>query len=194
MDMDARNIQFLDSYKADTAVVAELITKMTADLESIGYPRMEIDEIVIAVDEALTNAIQDTLRKQLKADKALRSAQREITVRYSISESYFDATIIDHGSGLDLPRSLLKIPDPSSNDYFKQVLDYSGLKNDQQARIMLDGKEVTLKGIGAGLKILSTFMDTIRIDFIDKKAIVSDAVSENTEGTILTIRRKRRYE
>jgi len=174
-------------------VVGHLISKLTADLEKMNYPRSETDEIVIAVDEALTNAIQDTLRKQLDSDRQSETVHREITVRYNITDTHFDATFIDHGSGLDIPRSLNTIPDSSSEDYFRQVMEYSSGSKGKRVRVMINGNEVTLKGIGAGLRILSSFMDTIRIDLIDKKEVVSDSVSEHTDGTILTIRRKRRY-
>jgi len=50
-----------------------------------------------------------------------------------------------------------------------------------------------LKGIGAGLKIMTAFMDSITIDLIDKEKFISNSISDFTDGTILNMKRKRRY-
>jgi len=52
---------------------------------------------------------------------------------------------------------------------------------------------VILNGIGAGLKIILSFMDQVKIDLIDKESIVSSSVSDNTDGTIFNLKRRRRY-
>jgi hypothetical protein len=57
----------------------------------------------------------------------------------------------------------------------------------------LNGTEIPLHGIGAGLKIILNFMDAVTIDLIDREKIVSTSVSENTDGTILNMKRKKRY-
>jgi hypothetical protein len=36
-------------------------------------------------------------------------------------------------------------------------------------------------------------MDSITIDLIDQKKVVANSVSETTDGTILNIKRRRRY-
>jgi anti-sigma regulatory factor (Ser/Thr protein kinase) len=187
-----KEIQFLDSYNADTSTVPTVIEKLISDLREMGYPQAEVDEIIISLDEAITNAVQETIRHKehsAERDKPLS----EITVRYKITENEFDATIIDKGGGLDILKSLSIIPDASSDRYFNEVLDYSGSIGQEKLKISINGKEIPLHGIGAGLRILLSFMDSISIDLIDKEKIVSDCVSDTTDGTILTVRRKRRY-
>ncbi|TAL32935.1 MAG: hypothetical protein EPN93_14795 [Spirochaetes bacterium] len=188
-----REIQFLDSYNAGTAVVPEVVTRLIADLTAMKFPQMEIDEIIIAVDEALTNAIQGTLKKQEGVSVCAQNLCRSITVRYRITPEFFDATFIDHGCGLDILKSLKIIPDQASRDYYDQIMSYSSDVEHKKVRLTVNGKEVVLKGIGAGIKIIIAFMDTITIDLFDKKDVLSSSVSELTDGTILTITRKRRY-
>jgi anti-sigma regulatory factor (Ser/Thr protein kinase) len=188
-----REIQFLDSYSASTAVVPEVITRLMGDLGAMKFPQMEIDEIIIAVDEALTNAIQGTLKKQEGLSHGAQDLCRSITVWYRITPEFFDATIIDHGCGLDILKSLKIIPDRASRDYHDQVQNYARDAAHKKIRLTVNGREIALKGIGAGIKIIIAFMDSISIDLFDRKDVLSSAVSEFTDGTILTITRKRRY-
>jgi hypothetical protein len=41
-------IHFLDSFRADTAVIPEVIDHLIADLRAAGYPQDEIDEVVLS--------------------------------------------------------------------------------------------------------------------------------------------------
>lgn len=185
-------IQFIDSFRADTAIVGEIMKSLETDLKSMKYPRSEIDEILVAADEAVTNAIQGTLRKR-KAGTRGRSAGREITVRYHVTDEGFDATIIDHGGGLDMYRCLKEIPDATSADYHRQVMDYTASKARTRKKLVTDGREMPSGGVGAGLKILLSFMDSVEIALIDRRDIVGSSVTGHTDGTILNIRRRRRY-
>ncbi len=189
---ETREIHFLDSYRADTAIVRDVLSRLTRDLRKMSFPDAEIDEIVISVDEALTNAIQTTIKKKdIITDST--EARREITVRYKISGEGFDATIIDSGGGLDILESLKIIPDVSAPDYHDQVVNYVTNTDLKKLKLTINGKEFSFKGIGAGLKIMLAFMDSITIDLIDRKKIVANSVSKFTDGTILNIRRQRRY-
>ena len=51
-----QHIDFLNSYSANTAVVPEVIEHLIDDLKQSNYKQDEIDEIVLSLDEALTNA------------------------------------------------------------------------------------------------------------------------------------------
>ncbi len=144
------------------------------------------------MDEALTNAIQETIRKENNLNIAYDPDMREITVMYIVSKDEFEAVIIDHGKGFDFNESLRKTPDKASLDYFEQITRYSSEK-ESGLHIRVNGRQISLKGIGAGLKIMCAFMDSINIDLIDKEKIVSDTVSPVTDGTILSMHRKRRY-
>lgn len=187
-----KEIQFLDSFNADTSIVHKVITRLITDLKEMNYPQPEIDEIIISVDEAITNAIQGTIRKQ-EDEYEPSSKFREITIRYKISNDNFNATIIDRGGGLDILKSLQIIPNTSADDYFSQIMHYITETDKQKIRLKVNGKEFLPRGIGAGLKILLTFMDSISIDLIDQERIVANTVSKYTDGTILNIMRDRRY-
>lgn len=187
-----QDICFLDSFRADTSIVPEIIDRLIKDLNKVGYPQEEIDEIILSMDEAITNAVQETA-STLQKEYMYSFQNREITVRYSVSPGEFDATIIDHGKGLDIQKMLAKIPDASSTTYHDQIFDYVKNSELRRLKVRLNGKEILLNGIGAGLKIMLSFMDSVTIDLIDKKSIVSDFVSEFTDGTILNMKRIRRY-
>ncbi|HNU92211.1 MAG TPA: ATP-binding protein [Spirochaetota bacterium] len=188
-----KTIQHIDSYPADSSIVRRVVSILRDDLTTIGYPTEEMDEIVISMDEALTNAIQDTIRAQTNIPLAHPDRVRSITVRYLVDEEHFEATVIDHGGGFDLARSFRDAPSRWSDDYFGELVRYIEMSEPDRLRVTVNGHELALKGIGAGLKILLAFMDSINIDLIDRKDIISDSVSEFTDGTILTIRRQRRY-
>ena len=187
-----QDICFLDSFRADTSIVPEIIDRLIKDLNKVEYPQEEIDEIILSMDEAITNAVQETV-STLQKEYMCSFQNREITVRYSISPGEFDATIIDHGKGLDIQKMLSKIPDATAPSYHDQIFDYVKNSEMRRLKVRLNGTEILLNGIGAGLKIMLSFMDSVTIDLIDKKSIVSDFVSEFTDGTILNMKRIRRY-
>lgn len=193
MTLSNIKIDHLDSYKADTAIIPLVIDTLINDLRKASYPQDEVDEIVLAMDEAITNAVQETLSKQEEFQIKHNLDNREITVRYSINDNSFDSTIIDHGKGLDIKKMMLKIPQSDELDYHDQVVAYATNSEKKRLKVRLNGKEIILNGIGAGLKIILAFMDSVTIDLIDKQKILSDSVSEYTDGTILNLKRKKRY-
>lgn len=189
------DIDFLNSYSANTSVVPEVIERLIGDLRKTRYTQDEIDEIVLSMDEAITNAIQETMktnqdfRPKVEAD----DDRRDITVRYTISRDIFDATIIDHGKGLDIFNILHAMPQTGSTSYMNQIISYATESEKSKIKVRLNGEEIPLRGIGAGLKVILNFMDAITIDLIDKEKILSQSVSEHTDGTIFNMKRKRRY-
>ena len=184
--------KYIDSFNAASQTVPLVIEQLLSDLKELHYPQEEIEEIILSMDEALTNAIQETIRKEHNLNIPHDPDMREITVMYFVSTEEFEAVIIDHGKGFNLQESINKTPDKHSFDYFDQITRYSSEK-ESGLHVRLNGKQISLKGIGAGLKIMCAFMDSINIDLIDKEKIVSDTVTPVTDGTILTMRRKRRY-
>ncbi len=195
MNSNTRDIDFLNSYAARTAVVPEVIERLISDLKKIKYTQDEIDEIVLSMDEAITNAVQETIRvNQALNRKAVHDDDhRDITVRYTISGDIFDATIIDHGKGLDIFNILYMTPQSGSSTYINQIISYATESEKRKITVRLNGQEIPLRGIGAGLKVILSFMDAITIDLIDREKILSRSVSENTDGTIFNMKRKRRY-
>jgi anti-sigma regulatory factor (Ser/Thr protein kinase) len=188
------DIDFLNSYSANTAVVPEVIERLIDDLRKISYTQDDIDEIVLSMDEAITNAVQETMktnenfRRRIEADD-----RRDITIRYTISRDIFDATIIDHGKGLDIFNILHSTPQAGTTTYQNQIISYATESEKSKIKVRLNGEEIPLRGIGAGLKVILHFMDAITIDLIDKEKILSQSVSEHTDGTIFNMKRKRRY-
>ncbi len=187
-------IKFLDSFEADTSVVPKVINILLSDLKKMKFPTEEIYEIVLSMDEAITNAIQETIKKEgkLKAPKNY-DKKKGITIRYTITNKGFDATIIDHGKGLDITSQRILTPDKGSNNYYDQIISYVSAVERKKLKVRLNGKEITLKGIGAGLKIILAYMDSVTIDLIEKKRGIATSVSDFTDGTILNLMRKRRY-
>ena len=182
-----KEIAFLGSYAANTEIVPEIIDRLKIDLSKMKYSKEEIFEIVISMDETISNAIQATIENTKNLPELLY-----IIIRYAVSETEFDATIIDHGTGFDFSQTLTMIPDSKSDNYHDQVMSYTISTEKLQSSIKINGREISLRGIGAGLKIILNFMDSVSIEYMDKKEIIASSVSESTDGTILNIKRKRR--
>jgi anti-sigma regulatory factor (Ser/Thr protein kinase) len=187
-----KEICFLDSFRADTSIVPEVIDRLYNDLKKMEYPKDEIDEIILSMDEAITNAVQETICT-INEQYCHSKMNREITVRYNIDDDEFNATVIDHGKGLDIDKMLKKIPDTTSDQYHQEIFDYIKTQEKNRLKVRLNGKELFLNGIGAGLRIILSFMDIVTIDLLDTQTVVSETVSEFTDGTILNMKRKRRY-
>ena len=187
-------IVFQDSFEADTKVLSFIIDKLFKDLDRAGYEEDEAQEIVVAVDEAITNAVLETIKTTGEVEEDLSitfkmDKVKAIAVRWEISAEEFYATVIDHGSGLDLHAVEDRLPEASGHDYLNQVKEHQQKGN---IRLLLNGEEIELKRLGAGLKIMASFMDTIVIDLIDSKKTLSDKVATSTLGTILNLYRARR--
>src|SRR3990172_9450786 len=194
MNSHIQKTNFVNSYQASTSVVPEVIEKLISDLKKYGYSQPDIDEIVLSLDEAITNAIQVTLEINRENLPAYESSEaQDITVRYTITGEIFDATIIDHGKGLDIFSILNATPQMGSKNYINQIISYASDSEQQKIKVRVNGKEVPLRGIGAGLKIILNFMDTVTIDLIDKEHVITQSVTEHTDGTIFNMKRKRRY-
>jgi anti-sigma regulatory factor (Ser/Thr protein kinase) len=184
-------IDFVDSFPADTAIVTEVIDKLIRDLKTMAYSPEEREEIILSMDEAITNAVQETLCQNYTGSE--KTCVREITIRYRIAPDEFDATVIDHGKGLDIEKMINKTPDSSSTGYQEQIYNYIDTHTSKKLQVRLNGHEILLNGIGAGLKIILSFMDSVKIDLIDRQHVVSNAITDHTDGTILNMKRHRRY-
>jgi len=190
-----KEIEFLDSFRADPSVIPSVINELINRLKQAEYHPDEIDEIVLAVDEAVTNAVLNTIEKTRKTRISNEHPdRRDITVGYTITRKFFNATVIDQGPGLDIYNVLQSLPDSGSDSYISQIMNYVSKSEKKKIRVRINGREipVSLTGTGQGLKIIMKFMDSVTIDLIDKKEILSSSVTEHTDGTILNMKRKRR--
>jgi len=186
-----KEITFIGNFVTDTSIVALIVDKVIKDLLKMDYPREEIDEIAISMDESIANAVSATIANIAESTKE-NPKKPYITIRYAISETEFDATIIDQGKGLDLFKTLSTTPDIDSEDYHNQVMTYTEDTEKSQSSLTMNNKNIQLKGVGAGLKIISSFMDSVSIEYIDRNTIIATKISESTEGTIFNMKRKRR--
>jgi len=186
-----KEIGFLDSFTASTSIVPEVIDRLMIDLIKMEYPQEEIDEIILSMDESITNAVQVTMN--CNDTDCIVPEKRNITIRYTVMEYEFDATIIDHGTGLDFIKILSSTPDIHSMNYHDQIISYATDSEKSKLSIKINGEIVPLRGIGAGLKIILSFMDSVSIEYIDKRTIIASNVTDSTDGTIFNIKRKRRY-
>jgi len=191
---EQKSIIFHDSFEADTKILAYLIDNLFRDLSTAKYNEEEAHEIVVAVDEAITNAILETIKATGEVDDnlsiSLSSAKvKSIAVKWEITPTEFFATVIDHGAGLDLATIKNAVPQVSKDDYLGQVKKYQDKCN---LHMRVNGIETEIKRLGAGLKIMASFMDAIFIDLIDSKNVISDKVEKSTTGTILNLYRHRR--
>jgi anti-sigma regulatory factor (Ser/Thr protein kinase) len=195
MNKNTGQTEFINSYPASTTVVPEVIERLISDLKKYEYGQNEIDEIAVSLDEAITNAIQETieLSQSLRFDGETTET-RDVTVSYAITKDIFDATVIDHGKGLDIYNTLISTPQSGSINYMHQIISYASESERRKLRVRLNGREIPLRGIGAGLKIILTFMDAVTIDLIDKQHVIAQSIAGHANGTIFTMKRKRRYQ
>jgi hypothetical protein len=69
---------------------------------------------------------------------------------------------------------------------------YAANSENSAASLKVNNRNIALKGIGAGLKIILNFMDSVSIEYIDKEEVIASKVSKSTDGTIFKMKRKRR--
>lgn len=183
-------IEYLKSFGPETKFVPLVIEDLSKDLRHSSFLEHDIMEIIMAVDEALTNAILETAKSTQSITDSTKQelSDNSVSVRWSIDEDKFAFTVIDQGRGLDLDIMLGRVPVPKNKDYFETVQEYE--KKDQLL-IRINGQPVEVKRFGAGLKIILSFMDLITIDYIDKEEIISKKISGATQGTIFNMIRFR---
>jgi len=196
MDAHIQKTDFSHSYHASTAIVPEVIGRLISDLKNYGYAQPEIDEIVLSLDEAITNAIQVTLEINRENPEARDFADlRDITIRYTVTDDTFDATVMDRGKGFNIFNILSSTPRIGSANYINQIISYASDSEQAKIKFRMNGEEVPLHGIGAGLKIILNFMDTVTIDFIGESREESPRPeSEDANGTIFYMKRQKRYQ
>lgn len=191
MKPNGKNISYLRSINPETRFVPEVIKDLDNDLKSSSFSEDDILEIILASDEALTNAILESAkaidRKDKKAKETLLS-EYDITVSWTISQERFSFTVVDQGGGFDLGYMLERLPSPNRKNYLEEVNKYQK-KNNLTLRI--NGEPTEVKRFGAGLKIIMSFMDKITIDYINKDQVISKELSQKTQGTILNMIRFR---
>lgn len=180
-------IQYIRSFGPETKFVPIVVTDLEQDLSKAEISQADAMEIVLAVDEALTNAILETARSKRDEQEPngdTSKLENSVTVSWAIDADRFSFTVIDQGEGLDLDIMIGNAPIPGQNDYFEKVREY---EQKDQLVLRVNGKPVEVKRFGAGLKIILSFMDRITIDYIDKEAIVTKQLSGATQGTIMTM-------
>jgi anti-anti-sigma factor len=190
------SIHYYDCLESDTRILSSLLDRLFDHLAQAGYCEEEANEIVVAFDEAVTNALFETIKETGEmVDILLRTKEKEenppkiVVVTWRITPDTFTATVIDHGSGLDLKSEEENAPDTNSENFLQQVSDHQVKSN---LHVTINGEAVEFKRLGMGLKIMTNLMDSVHITLIDPHEAVSKTVNSQTMGTILTLRRARR--
>lgn len=192
-DQDA-TIRFHDCLDADTNRLGFIIDRLFSDLGQAGYCDEEANEIVTAFDEAITNAIYETVKEINEMQSGCLNAKMEkspkaIVVSWKITPDDFSVSIADHGSGLDLKEQEKRTPKTNAEDYLDQVQKY---QNACDLSISVNGQAVELKRLGVGLKIITNMMDHVNITLIDQNAALPASSGATAAGTILALHRARR--
>jgi len=185
------SIRFYDCLDADTNRLGFFIDRLFSDLAQAGYCDEEANEIVTAFDEAITNAIYETIKEiNGMQDTKMEKAPKTIVVSWKITPDDFSVSIADHGSGLDLKEQEKRIPKTNSDDYLDQVQKYQRACD---LSITINGHAVVLKRLGVGLKIITSMMDHVDITLIDQNAAHPASSNTSAAGTILALHRARRF-
>ncbi|MDR2734657.1 MAG: ATP-binding protein [Spirochaetota bacterium] len=197
-DLDAGNqpvtIRFYDCFAADTNRLGFIIDRLYSDLAQAGYCDEEKNEIVTALDEAITNAIFETIREvggiqTFCPNARIEKSPKAIVVSWKITPDDFSVSIADYGSGLDLNKQRDRIPKTDAADYLSQVQKY---QQDCNLSITVNGQAVELQRLGVGLKIITNLMDHTHITLFDQNDALP-APDSTAAGTILALHRARRF-
>jgi len=194
-DMDSPKAPILyDCLDADTNRLGFIIDRLFSDLAQAGYCDDEANEIVTAFDEAITNAIYETIKEidgiqNVSLGANMEKAPKAIVVSWKITPDDFQVSIADHGSGLDLGEQEKRTPKTNSGDYLDQVQKYQSECN---LSVTVNGQVIELKRLGVGLKIITSMMDDVHITLIDQNAELSATSNGPAAGTILALHRARR--
>lgn len=151
-------------------------TELFNSLVENHFSSSDIQQIELACDEALTNAITANIKNQ---------SQESIICKWKIEGSRFVLTILDYGRGI--PKEKLEEADPPKtlNDFIQK---FHALQKENASVLPYAGTNKPHKNMGQGLKIIRKLMDTVRILYHNKETIVDDPKKTSSiEGSILEI-------
>lgn len=182
---------FYDVFTPETSSVGKMVDRLLQDLKECDLGDELVDEIVVAMDEAFTNAMLETVKTtgemlDTYAIDPVSQTKKSITVIWEITHSAFSATIIDRGSGLSLEEVLAASPDPHDEHYVEQLADH---QEKNRVSVRVNGRPIEVKRLGAGMKIIMTYMDSLEIDLIDTETGLSGEKRALTVGTILNMQK-----
>lgn len=173
-------ILFCGTLGADLKQVRPVLDRLAADLEQAQVGDETADEIQVAFDEALTNAVIETLRNN-EAHTDHDPQHRSILVNWEIQAGGFFATIVDCGGGIDLGRTMMGLPRFGS-DRFEDDLERHQAANDVSFRHQ--GETRMVKRLGAGLRLMAAFMDSVVF------RLIADNVPHKRAGSVTQLYRK----
>ena len=151
-------------------------TELSNSLQENQFSLEDIQQIELACDEALTNAITANIKNQSKEN---------IICKWKIEGLRFVLTILDYGRGIpkekledsELPKNL--------NDFIKK---FHELQKENTGVLPYAGTNKPHKNMGQGLKIIRKLMDTVKILYHNQETIVDDPKKTSIiEGSILEI-------
>jgi anti-sigma regulatory factor (Ser/Thr protein kinase) len=150
--------------------------ELVCSLRENQFPFPDIQQIELACDEAVTNAITANIKNQSK---------ETIICKWKILNLKFVLTILDYGKGI--PKEKLEDYEGPKNlkEYIEKV---NQLQKENTNTLPFGGKEKIHKNMGQGLKIIKRLMDAVKILYHNEEMVVSDPKeTNNIEGSILEI-------
>ncbi len=180
------SIAYQESISPNPDVLSKVIDRLSRDLENAGVNKYEANDILVCLDEGLTNAVLETMKHTRKIKRNSYN-DRSIVVRWEIRPNAFFATIVDHGGGFNIRNISKALPEARQKDYMRQIEAYQQSK---EIKFKADGRNKNIKRFGAGLKIMTSLMDVIMVDLINTKKDLFKESSDDVSGTILNMYRR----
>ncbi|MCX8000323.1 MAG: ATP-binding protein [Leptospiraceae bacterium] len=150
-------------------------TELTQSLAENHFPPSDIQQIELACDEAVTNAITANIKNKSK---------EIIICRWKIEGTKFILTILDYGKGIPIE----KLEENEKPTSLKDLIEKFHKMQGQKSILPFGGVEKIHKNMGQGLKIIRKLMDTVRIFYHGKDCIANDPKEiSQIEGSILEI-------
>lgn len=151
-------------------------TELFNSLKENQFSLSDIQQIELACDEALTNAITANIKNH---------SQETIICKWKIDGLRFVLTILDYGRGI--PKE--KLEDFESPKTFNDLIQkFHSLQKENVSILPYAGTNRPHKNMGQGLKIIRKLMDTVKILYHNQDTIVDDPNETSTiEGSILEI-------
>lgn len=148
-------------------------------LEKNNFTHLNISQIILACDEALTNSISANI---------CNGSEETIICRWRIEQSKFTLYILDYGKGLKMSESSQKTEPVCKNNSLKDFL--KNLKNYQKAtpgKLPYAGSLKKHRNMGQGLRIIQNMMDAVKILYHSNDDISEKIEKHKINGSIVEL-------
>lgn len=135
----------------------------------------DILQIELASDEALTNSISANV---------VNHSEETIICRWMISDLKITLYILDYGSGFRSNPKLESHEPSSMEGYLENIKRY---QSDKPGLLPFKGVRVGHKNVGKGLKIIHSFMDSVKIMFHVDGEVFEEVDESRITGSIMEL-------